>query len=133
MNLRRRNKPQGEVFVGSLNDIMFFLLLFFLITSTMATPSVLKLVLPKSKTSNQTIKHPVVVSIKINPETFAVNQNIIASDQLEIEILKALETQTDKSVLIKADQDVPARIIVDVLDIGSKNQIKMGISTDKKK
>lgn len=133
MNLRRRSKPQGEVFVGSLNDIMFFLLLFFLITSTMATPSVLKLILPKSKTSNQTIKHPVVVSIKINPETFAVNQNIIAADQLEPEILKALKSQADKSVLIKADQDVPARIIVDVLDIGSKNQIKMGISTDKKK
>jgi biopolymer transport protein ExbD len=99
----------------------------------MATPSVLKLILPKSKTSNQSIKHPVVVSVKTNPDVFAVNQTVVPHDQLENEILKALQSQPDKSVLIKADQEVPVKTIVEVLDIGSKNQIKMGISTDKKK
>lgn len=65
MNLRRRQKAHSEVYSHSLNDIMFFLLLFFLITSTMATPSVLKLLLPNSKTGIQSVKHPVVISVTL--------------------------------------------------------------------
>ena len=63
MNLRRRNRASTEVFSASLNDIMFFLLLFFLITSTMATPNVLKLLLTNAKSSNQGFKHPRTISV----------------------------------------------------------------------
>ena len=63
MNLKRRNRAVGEVYSASLNDIMFFLLLFFLITSTMATPNVLKLLLPNAKSSTQSVKHPITISV----------------------------------------------------------------------
>ncbi len=64
MNLRRRNRAHSEVSTHSLNDIMFFLLLFFLIASTMANPNVVKLMLPSAKSNQAVIKKPISVSIK---------------------------------------------------------------------
>src|SRR3982751_5956287 len=93
MNLRRRSRPVGEVYTASLNDIMFFLLLFFLITSTLATPNVLKLLLPASKTSNQSIKHPLTISVTSDLQ-YAVNNTPVSEDQLESTIRAAISDQT---------------------------------------
>ena len=128
MNLRRRHKTALEVYSHSLNDIMFFLLLFFLITSTLATPSVLKLLLPNSKTGIQSVKHPVVISVTEDLQ-FAVNQTVVGRDQVEAAVMAEIQGQTDPTALLKVDQHVPWQEVVFLLDIGNKNKIKMVAAT----
>ena len=129
LNLRRRNKITSEVFVGSLNDIMFFLLLFFLITSTMATPNVLKLLLPNAKTSKPAMKHPVTVSVTADLQ-YAVNSDMVTFENLEGAILAALAGQEDPTVILKVDKAVQVQGLVDLLDIGARNKIKMVLATN---
>ena len=128
MNLRRRNRAAGEVYTASLNDIMFFLLLFFLITSTLATPNVLKLLLPSSKTSNQSIKHPLTISVTGDLQ-YAVNNTPILPDQLEETIKAAIKDQTDPTALLKVDKTIQVQNLVDLLDIGNRLKIKMVLAT----
>ncbi|HMT30450.1 MAG TPA: biopolymer transporter ExbD [Bacteroidia bacterium] len=129
MNLRRRHKTTSEVYSHSLNDIMFFLLLFFLITSTMATPSVLKLLLPNSKTGIQTVKHPVVIAVTEDLQ-FVVNQQIVPREQVEATVMNEVKGQTDPTALLKVDKNVSWQEVVFLLDIGNKNKIKMVAATN---
>lgn len=129
MNLRRRQKAASEVYSHSLNDIMFFLLLFFLITSTMATPSVLKLLLPNSKTGIQSLKHPVVIAVTADMQ-FVVDQNVIPREGVEAAVTAAVQGQNDPTALLKVDKSVPWQEVVFLLDIGNKNKIKMVAATN---
>jgi biopolymer transport protein ExbD len=129
MNLRRRQKAASEVYSHSLNDIMFFLLLFFLITSTMATPSVLKLLLPNSKTGIQSVKHPVVIAVTADMQ-FVVDQNVIPREGVEAAVAAAVAGQVDPTALLKVDKSVPWQEVVFLLDIGNKNKIKMVAATN---
>ena len=129
MNLRRRQKAASEVYSHSLNDIMFFLLLFFLITSTMATPSVLKLLLPNSKTGIQSVKHPVVIAVTADMQ-FVVDQNVIPREGVEAAVAAAVAGQVDPTALLKVDNSVPWQEVVFLLDIGNKNKIKMVAATN---
>lgn len=128
MNLRRKNRHIGEVYTASLSDIMFFLLLFFLITSTLATPNVLKLLLPSSKASSQSIKHPLTISVTGDLE-YAVNNTPVTQDQLEATIAAAIKDQTDPTALLKVDKTVQVQNLVDLLDIGNRLKIKMVLAT----
>jgi biopolymer transport protein ExbD len=132
MNLRRRNRAVGEVYSASLNDIMFFLLLFFLITSTMATPNVLKLLLPNSKSSIQQVKHPVVISVTEDLQ-YALNNNPVSSDQIEPALQKLIAGQPDPTALLKVDKSVQVQNLVDLLDIGNRLKIKMVLATQASK
>ncbi|HNR48936.1 MAG TPA: biopolymer transporter ExbD [Bacteroidia bacterium] len=129
LNLKRRNKMTGEVFVGSLNDIMFFLLLFFLITSTMATPNVLKLLLPNAKTSKPAVKHPITISVTADLQ-YAVNNEVVSFDQLEPIMLAQLQGQEDPTAILKVDKTIEVQKLVDLLDIGARNKIKMVLATN---
>ena len=129
MNIRRRNRITSEVYSSSLNDIMFFLLLFFLITSTLATPSVLKLLLPNSRTGIQVVKHPVVISVSADLK-YAVNATPVAYENLEAELKKAIAGQSDPAALLKVDQSVQWQQVVNLLDIGNRNKIKMVAATN---
>ena len=128
MNIRRRNRLSSEVYTSSLSDIMFFLLLFFLITSTLATPSVLKLLLPNSKTGVPAVKHPVVISVSADLK-YAINSTPVTFENLEAELKKALAGQPDPAALLKVDQSVPWQQVVQLLDIGNRNKIKMVAAT----
>lgn len=129
MNLRRRHKAASEVYSHSLNDIMFFLLLFFLIASTMATPSVLKLLLPNSKTGIQSVKHPVVISVSADMQ-YGVNDQIVTRETLESAVIAAVKGENDPTALLKIDKAVPWQDVVFLLDIGNKNKIKMVAATN---
>src|SRR3954468_22294835 len=128
MNLRRRDRAVGEVYSASLNDIMFFLLLFFLITSTMATPNVLKLLLPNAKSSTQSVKHPITISVTEDLQ-YALNNTPVTSDQLEPALVKLIAGQPDPTALLKVDKTVQVQNLVDLLDIGNRLKIKMVLAT----
>ncbi|MCC7232861.1 MAG: biopolymer transporter ExbD [Bacteroidia bacterium] len=132
MNLRRRTRVVGEIYSASLNDIMFFLLLFFLITSTLATPNVLKLLLPNSKSSSQSVKHPLVISVTSDLQ-YAVNSTPVPADQLDATIRAAIQGQPDPTALLKVDKTIQVQNLVDLLDIGTRYKIKMVLATQNSK
>ena len=132
MNLRRRNRAVGEVYSASLNDIMFFLLLFFLITSTLATPNVLKLLLPNAKSGTKSVKHPISISVTEDLQ-YAVNNTPVMPDQLESELTKLIAGQPDPTALLKVDKTIQVQNLVDLLDIGNRLKIKMVLATQSSK
>ena len=79
MNLRKKHRDEGEVHTGPLNDILFILLLFFLIVSTMANPNVVKLSQPKSK-SDTKAKQTVVVSIDANKQFYVGTTKVTVAE-----------------------------------------------------
>jgi len=132
MNLRRKNRATSEVSTHSLSDIMFFLMLFFLIASTMANPNVVKLMLPSAKSNQAVIKKPISVSIK-KDLTYYIDTKPVSVDQLENALLEKTKGVADPAVVIRVDKDVPVQYLVDILDIGNKLKIKMVLATQPKK
>ncbi|MEO8087717.1 MAG: biopolymer transporter ExbD [Bacteroidota bacterium] len=128
MNLRKRRERITEVYTASLSDIMFFLLLFFLITSTLATPNVLKLLLPNSKASTQSIKHPITISVTSDLQ-YAVNNTPVSAELIEETLKAIIKDQTDPTALLKMDKTVEVQNLVDILDIGNRLKIKMVLAT----
>lgn len=128
MNLRRNTKYTAEVYTGSLNDIMFFLLLFFLIVSTLANPSVVKLLLPQNKTS-QAITKPQISLAVTETKKYYLNNKEIASSQLEAEIRKATLNITEPMIILRFDKALTIQDLVDVLQIGSNLKVKMVLAT----
>jgi len=128
MNLRKSRGYTPEVYTGSLNDIMFFLLLFFLILSTMVNPSVIKLLLPKATTAQAMSKQQVTLSMTAD-RTYYINNKPIPSDQLETEMANSIRNLTDPTIVLRIDNSLTIQDLVDVLQIGNKLKIKMVLAT----
>ncbi|RYY20312.1 MAG: biopolymer transporter ExbD [Cytophagaceae bacterium] len=132
MNLSRRRHATSHVETSSMNDIMFFLMLFFLIVSTMVNPNVIKLLLPNAKSSKQVMKQPITVSINAAGEYF-VNKKPVTAATLEPE-LKALlpadvPAEAQPSVVLRVDASLNVQKLVDVLEIGNRLKVKMVMAT----
>ncbi len=131
MKLRSKNKFRPEVSTSSLSDIMFFLMLFFLITSTLISPSVIKLTLPSSKFHQTVRKTEISISITKDQKYFVNNQQVDLKG-LELELNNQL-TKAGKSenitVVIRCDSSVPVQELVNILQIGNKLKIKMILAT----
>jgi biopolymer transport protein ExbD len=128
MNLRSKSKFSAEVTTGSLSDIMFFLMLFFLITSTMVSPSVIKLTLPSSKHHQTIRKTEIAVSITKDLLYYVNNKQVSFAD-LEPEIAKLIKNTTDPTVVLRCESSISVQELVNVLQIGNKLKIKMILAT----
>ncbi|MBX3238615.1 MAG: biopolymer transporter ExbD [Chitinophagaceae bacterium] len=102
MNLRKKLRSHGEVHTGALNDILFILLLFFLIVSTLANPNVIKVSAPRGKSDTNKAKQTVVVSIDKNNQAY-IGQKKISMDALEEELRLVLSKEENPSVVVNAD------------------------------
>ena len=126
MNLRRRGKGHQELHAGALNDILFILLFFFLIVSTLANPNVIKLSQPKAK-SDTKAKQTVIVNIK------PTGEYIINGKQVSIEEMTAFiqpyvqKDSTQATIAINADKTVPLENVVAVMrvarDLGARSTL----------
>lgn len=134
MALKRRTKPFPEFSMSSMTDIVFLLLIFFLVTSTLINPNALKLLLPKS-TGQVSAKATVSVSIKHYREsdTFSYHingdQNPIAFEEMEDELVYLLHEEEDPTFSIFADETVPIREVVQVMNIAKRNHYKVIMAT----
>ena len=130
MNLRRRHREEAEVHTGPLNDILFILLLFFLIVSSLANPNVIKLSQPKSK-SDTKAKQTVVVSIDANKQFF-VGTARVTIDELKAKLQPFLAKQGDQpSVVINADKNVPVDDVVQVMRVARELGARTVLAVDK--
>lgn len=130
MNLKRRLRGHAEVHTGALNDILFILLLFFLIVSTLANPNVIKLSQPKAK-SDTKAKQTVVVSIDANNQ-FYVGTTKVSLEELKAKLQPILAKETDQpSVVINADKNVPVENVVAVMRVARELGARSVLAVDK--
>ncbi len=123
MNLRGRNKVTPEFSMSSMTDIVFLLLVFFLLTSSNVTSDALNLVLPKAKgkTSNQQN-----ASVSITKEgAYYVNTGRVSEYGIEAELKTALAGQDQPTIILRAEEGVPIEKAVLVMDIANKNNFKV--------
>ena len=131
MKLRKRLEFKPEVATGSLNDIMFFLLLFFLLVATFANPNVIKLLLPKSS-SNQTLdKKQITLSIT-KEKNYFIDKEQIPFNKLEGSLKVIKQKINDVTIVLRTDNSLTIQDLIDVLAIGNKLQIKMILATEKR-
>ena len=131
MNLRKRHKISAEVSTSSMNDIMFFLMLFFLIASTVVNPNVIKLLLPRSSTAQTVSKKTISVSINDKLEYF-IDKVPVSKEEIG-PILKGYLAKADElTVVLYADKSVAIENIVDVMDVSNKLRIKLVLATKPK-
>lgn len=123
MNLRGRNKISAEFSMSSMTDIVFLLLVFFLLTSPAITPDALDLILPKAK-GKSTNKQNASVSIT-KDGAYYVNKERVSKISIEKELKNILDGQDEPSVILRAEEGVPIENVVLVLDISNKNNYKV--------
>ncbi|MEC5165700.1 biopolymer transport protein ExbD [Flavobacterium sp. PL11] len=123
MNLRGRNKVSAEFNMSSMTDIVFLLLIFFMLTSTMVTTNALDLVLPKAKGKTDSNKN---IAVSINKELqFFIDKDPVNESELESKLLSLFNADKDKAIILRAEEGVPIEKAVNVLDIANRNQIKV--------
>ncbi len=123
MNLRGRNKVSAEFSMSSMTDIVFLLLVFFLLTSPAITPDALDLILPKAKgkSSNQQ-----KASVSITKDgAYYVNKERVSEFSIEKELKAALAGQDEPTIILRAEEGVPIEDAVFVMDIANKNNYKV--------
>lgn len=130
MKLRRKNKFAAEVATSSLNDIMFFLLLFFLIISTVANPNVIKLLLPKAASTQQLSKKQVTLSVDADKKYY-IDKKPVDPVNLENELKTVMAGIAEPTVVVRFDKTLTVQDLVDVLQTGAKLNIKMVMATSK--
>ncbi|HLF47292.1 MAG TPA: biopolymer transporter ExbD [Chitinophagaceae bacterium] len=126
MDLRKRLKTQPELHAGALNDILFILLFFFLIVSTLANPNVVKLSTPRAK-SDTKAKQTVIVNIRANGE-YIINGKSTSFDQIKNVVQPYLAKDTAQATIaINADKTVPLDYVVAVMrvarDLGARTTL----------
>ena len=131
MKLKKRLGFKPEVATGSLNDIMFFLLLFFLLVATFANPNVIKLLLPKASSNQSLDKKQITLSIT-KEKNYFIDKQPVPFPQLENELAQIKKKITDVTIVIRTESTLTIQDLVDVLEIGNKLQIKMILATQKK-
>lgn len=130
MNIKRRLSPTPQGHSSALNDILFILLLFFLIISTLANPNVIKLNTPKAK-SDTKAKQTVVVSINAQQQLF-VGTNHVPLDSLKMAIAAVVAKSQDAepTVVINADSLGNAASIVDVMRVAHDLNLRTVLAVD---
>lgn len=130
MKFKRQRRFQAEVQTASLNDIMFFLLLFFLIVATLGSPNVIKLMLPQTEEStNEVSKQPITLSITEDKRYF-IDREQINFPQLEEALYEATVDMEEPTVVLRAEESLTIQDLVDVMAIGSRLKVRMVLATD---
>ncbi len=133
MNLRKRKKGNVEVHTSALNDIMFFLLLFFLLASAVVNPQVVKLLLPRSESGQQANQQKsITVSIDENLNYF-VDKQPVTLENMETAIQSHLKEDTDATIVLYVARGVSIENTMQVFDVANKLKLKVVLAVEQKK
>lgn len=131
MSIKRKRRFHAEVATSSLSDIMFFLLLFFLIISTLANPNVIKMTLPKAQANEKTNKQFISLSVT-EDKKFYIDKEPVTFEALESTLMSKINSQKDQTVVVRIPFNLQVQDLVDVLQIGVRNNLKFVIATSPK-
>jgi len=127
MAIKRSTNPSSEFSMASLTDMIFLLLIFFLLSSSFVTPNALKLLLPKANNPAQT-KQSVSVSITKDLQYY-INTQAVSYEQLPEALKKYLTGDKTESIVLNVDENVPAKEIVKVMMVAMKFNVKVVLAT----
>jgi biopolymer transport protein ExbD len=131
MILKRKREMHAEVYTSSLNDIMFFLLLFFLIISTLVNPSVIQLMLPKASANVQKVSK-LTINLSVTKDlNYFLNDKPIPFDAIMPSIQKLALNPENTTVILRADRTIQLQDLVSILDIGNQLHVKIILATQK--
>ena len=127
MGLRSRNKVSANFNMSSMTDIVFLLLIFFMLTSTLVSPNALKLLLPSSKA--KTLEKQ-TISISITKDIdFFINDNKVTAASIEQELKLLINNETEPAIILHTDKTVAIEHVVKVMDIAYRNKYKIVLAT----
>lgn len=130
MSLRSKNKVSANFSMSSMTDIVFLLLIFFMLTSTLVSPNALKLLLPNSKA--RTLEKQ-TISVSITPEIeYYIEDQKFPFDQLENQLTQRLANEQEPAIVLHADKTVDIEFAVKVMDIAYRNKYKVVLATNPK-
>jgi biopolymer transport protein ExbD len=133
MNFRKgRIRMHSEMRADSLSDIMFFLMLFFLIVSTMAAPQVIKITLPKAKAGSTISKKPLIISVNAERKYF-IDKNEVPEADLETQLADVIKTSGSETAIVRADKDTPWQDVVTLVSVANKLKLNVSLAVDKAK
>ena len=128
MRLRGRNKINVNFNMSSMTDIVFLLLIFFMLTSTLVSPNALKLLLPSSKA--KTLEKQ-TISISITKELeFYINEKQVNQNTVEEKLKKLINLERDPAIILHSDKSVPIEHVVKIMDIAYRNKYKIVLATN---
>ena len=130
IELRKKKDFTAEVFTSSMNDIMFFLMLFFIIISTLLNPSMIKVSLPSSR-SSQSIQKKEINLTMTKEKIYFVNNTRVPFETLESELKNELAHSPDAFIMLRFDNTLSIQDLVNVLSLGNKLNGNMIIATAK--
>lgn len=123
MNLRGRNKVSAEFSMSSMTDIVFLLLVFFLLTSPAITPEALDLILPRAQGKSTNVQK---ASVSITKEgSYYVNNERVSEYGIEKKLKEVLADEHEPTIILRAEEGVPIEEAVFVMDIANKNRFKV--------
>ena len=130
MAISSRNKISVSFSMASMTDIVFLLLIFFMITSTLVSPNALKVLLPSSS-SKTTGKQ--TVSVTITPElAYYINAKPVEEEFLEPQLRQLLAGEENPGIILHVDKKVAIEYAVKIMDIANKNKYQLVIATKNK-
>jgi len=130
MAIKTRNKVSAAFNMSSLTDIIFLLLIFFMLTSTLVSPNALNLLLPSS--NSQTLA-PQTVSVSINKnKEYFVGSRKVPLSQVRNVIQTQLSGQDKPTIVLNADKSVPIENVVEIMNIANDMKIQLILATKAK-
>ncbi len=121
MNFKRRNKVSAEFSMSSMTDLVFLLLIFFMLSAN--TPNALDMLLPKAK-GKSTNKQNVAISIK-KDLTYYIDTTPIAFENIENALVNKLANEENPTIILRVEETVPIEYAVSIMDIANKHKFKI--------
>jgi biopolymer transport protein ExbD len=130
MNFRKTKRQAAVVEAASLSDILFFLMLFFLIISKLASPTAIKLLLPQARHTQSIPKN--LLNISVNADLmYFLEKEPVSFDGLESSLARLASQETKPTVVLRVDKTIQVSELVKVVDIINQNKLPMVIATAK--
>ena len=131
MAIRSKNKVSTNFNMSSMTDIVFLLLVFFIIASTLISPNALEVLLPNA--SSPPGPEPQTVNVSITEDLkYFVNKNEVDETEMEAMLLKLVEGKEAPGIILRAEKSVPIQNVVVIMDIANRNKLKLVLATSPK-
>lgn len=128
MELKRRNRVSAEFSMASMTDIIFLLLIFFMITSSAIAQSSIEVELPEASTVSASAQDPTTVTIN-DSGLYYINDKEILKEELEQHLVNVLKGTSNPTFTIRADQNTKHGDVVYVMEIAEKHKFNLAIAT----
>ncbi|HRP53245.1 MAG TPA: biopolymer transporter ExbD [Fluviicola sp.] len=128
MAIKRNKRFHAGVEASSMSDIMFFLLLFFLIISTLANPNIIQVPLPDANQTDNTAKQHLTLTVT-SDKKYYLDKDEVSKEELEMKLLQETKLRKDETVVLRPAYDLNVQELIDLLQMGLKNQLKFVIAT----